>query len=45
MSFLLVQQEGQYPLTGQRAPTISGGTYSRRRTLIDGYLESPFTTA
>jgi len=45
MNFLLVQQEGQHPLTGQRAPTISGGTYSRRRTLIDGYLESPFPTA
>jgi len=35
-------QEGQHPLTGQRAPPISGGTYRRRRTLIDGYLESPF---
>ena len=39
------QQEGQHPLTGQRAPPISGGTYRRRRTLIDGYLESPFPTA
>jgi len=27
------------------APPISGGTYRRRRTLIDGYLESPFPTA
>jgi len=24
---------------------ISGGTKGRRRTLIDGYLESPFSTA
>ena len=40
-----VKQEGQHPLTGQRAPPISGGTYRRRRTLIDGYLESPFPTA
>jgi len=39
------QQEGQHPLTGQRAPPISGGTYRRRRALIDGYLESPFPTA
>ena len=39
------EQEGQHPLTGQRAPPISGGTYRRRRTLIDGYLESPFPTA
>ena len=39
------KQEGQHPLTGQRAPPISGGTYRRRRTLIDGYLESPFPTA
>ena len=38
-------QEGQHPLTGKRAPPISGGTYRRRRTLIDGYLESPFPTA
>jgi len=38
-------QEGQHRLTGQRAPPISGGTYRRRRTLIDGYLESPFPTA
>ena len=41
----IVRQEGQHPLTGQRAPPISGGTYRRRRTLIDGYLESPFPTA
>ena len=34
MSFLLVQQEGQHPLTGQRAPTISGGTYSRHQTRL-----------
>jgi len=39
------EQEGQHPLTGQRAPPNSGGTYRRRRTLIDGYLESPFPTA
>ena len=39
------EQEGQHPLTGQRAPPISGGTYGRRRTLIDGYLERPFPTA
>ena len=39
------EQEGQHPLTGQRAPPISGGTQRRRRTLIDGYLESPFPTA
>ena len=39
------KQEGQHPLTGQRAPPISGGTQRRRRTLIDGYLESPFPTA
>jgi len=38
-------QEGQHPLTEQRAPPISGGTYKRRRILIDGYLESPFPTA
>jgi len=41
----LLKQEGHHPLTGQRAPPISGGTYRRRRTLIDGYLESPFPTA
>jgi len=41
----LNKQEGQHPLTGQRVPPISGGTYRRRRTLIDGYLESPFPTA
>ena len=35
-----IVQEGQHPLTGQRAPPISGGTQRRRRTLIDGYLES-----
>jgi len=40
-----LEQEGQHPLTGQRAPPISGGSYRRRRTLIDGYLESPFPTA
>jgi len=40
-----IRQEGQHPLTGQRAPPISGGTYRRRRTLIHGYLESPFPTA
>ena len=27
------------------APRISGGTQGQRRTLIDGYLESPFSTA
>ena len=43
--FTVFIQEGQHPLTGQRAPPISGGTYRRRRTLIDGYLESPFPTA
>jgi len=41
----LFKQEGQHPLTGQRSPPISGGTYRRRRTLIDGYLESRFPTA
>ena len=40
-----IKQEGQHPRTGQRAPPISGGTYRRRMTLIDGYLESPFPTA
>jgi len=35
----VTKQEGQHPLTGQRAPPISGGTYRRRRTLIDGHLE------
>jgi len=45
MSLLPNKQEGQHPLTGQRSPPISGGTYRRRRTLIDGYLESPFPTA
>ena len=39
------EQEGQHPLTGQRAPPISGGTSRRRRTVIDGNLESPFPTA
>jgi len=43
--YIGIKQEGQHPLTGQRAPPISGGTYRQRRTLIDGYLESPFPTA
>ena len=40
-----MEQEGQHLLTGQRATPISDGTYRRHRTLVDGYLESPFPTA
>ena len=38
------QQEGQHPLTGQRAANFRRDL-RRRRSLIDGYLESPFPTA
>jgi len=35
----LFKQEGQHPLTGQHTANFRWGW---RRTLIDGYLESPF---
>jgi len=42
-----VEQEGQHELTGQRAANFRQdlGASGRHRTLIDGYLESPFLTA
>ena len=39
------RQEGQHSLTGQRAANYRRDLGATYRTLIDGYLESPFPTA
>ena len=38
-------QEGQPPLTGQRAANFRRDLGATYKTLIDGYVESPFSTA
>jgi len=39
------RQEGQHELTGQRAANFRRDLWATYRTLIAGYLESPFSTA